>query len=556
MTTKYLVLFDADRIKDYVFATGRLKEIRGASEQVRQLTDRAAVKQMSTLEYLNPVTNKGIIYAGGGAGALLFAEEEHAAAFCRAIEHTYRRTTRAATLSAVYVPVQYGTTSDPHQSEYAAQTLAERLLARRKASRPQAEHIPGGGFLRFCSSDRLYPASSRIRRDPDTTASLLVSESTAIKHVQNKHYRDRQTFLNGDFWQAFEPLLPEVDRATWRKAVYGGQDLDAIGRQARPRGYVALVYADGDRIGKTKQAVVKAYGLAGYAAFSQALSEAANRATAQALADAYKWRAPRTLALPFEVITIGGDDILLICTAERGLQVACTISRMFGEQVQQVFRAKLQEQGKTIDEDSPNPVGEVSASVGVVLAHDSLPIVQLERRGRELLKSAKKQRGGGQGGIDFHIVKTPGMDDIHAVRSREYMGDEQTALTIRPYRSDKAETLLRYARHLNGLCDSTGKAKDDLPPEAKEKLPHLPNSKRSALYAACQGHRTQMMLDVLSLHARLGAHERRALLDALHALGCIQHYPFAPQDEDGIAHTALLDLLEVMEFVAEEGRWA
>jgi hypothetical protein len=383
---------------------------------------------------------------------------------------------------------------------------------------------------------------------------MMVSESTAIKHVQNKHYRDRQTFLNGDFWQAFEPLLPKEDRATWRKAVYGGQDLDAIGQQARPRGYVALVYADGDRIGKTKQEVVKAYGLAGYAAFSQALSEAANRATAQALADAYKWRAPRNQALPFEVITIGGDDILLICTAERGLQVACTISRLFGEQVQQVFHAKLHEQGKTIDKDAPDPAREVSASVGGVLAHDSLPIVQLERRGRELLKSAKKQRGGGQGGIDFHIVKTPGMDDIHAVRSREYMSDEQTALTMRPYRIDKAEMLLHYARHLNGLCDSTGQATHDS--TAQQTMPHVPNSKRSALYAACQGHRTQVTFDVLSLHARLGAHERRVLLDALHALGCLPYYPFAPADDDDIAHTALLDLLEVMEFVAEEGRWA
>ena len=35
----YLVLFDADRIKDFVFATGRLKEIRGGSQIVRDATD-------------------------------------------------------------------------------------------------------------------------------------------------------------------------------------------------------------------------------------------------------------------------------------------------------------------------------------------------------------------------------------------------------------------------------------------------------------------------------------------------------------------------------------
>ncbi len=41
-----LVRFDADKIKDYVFATGRLKEIRGASEQVRQLTDPDPIKAL------------------------------------------------------------------------------------------------------------------------------------------------------------------------------------------------------------------------------------------------------------------------------------------------------------------------------------------------------------------------------------------------------------------------------------------------------------------------------------------------------------------------------
>ena len=39
----YLVLFDADRIKDFVFATGRLKEIRGGSQIVRDATDADAL---------------------------------------------------------------------------------------------------------------------------------------------------------------------------------------------------------------------------------------------------------------------------------------------------------------------------------------------------------------------------------------------------------------------------------------------------------------------------------------------------------------------------------
>ncbi|NJN66273.1 MAG: hypothetical protein HC884_05960 [Chloroflexaceae bacterium] len=150
MTTRYLVLFDADKIKDYVFATGRLKEIRGASEQVRQLTDPEPIKTLfcrclgRPLDVWQEGVPEGLIYAGGGAGALLVANQDDAQTFCTELERTYRRTTRSATLSAICVPVEAG----PEQ-EAEALALAARRLAHRKASRCTAEHIPGGGAFAF-----------------------------------------------------------------------------------------------------------------------------------------------------------------------------------------------------------------------------------------------------------------------------------------------------------------------------------------------------------------------------------------------------------------------
>ena len=69
-----LVLFDADHIKEYVFTTGRLKELRGASEQVRRLTDfgarhKASIFDEFDLKVWQPGADEGVIYASGGAGA-------------------------------------------------------------------------------------------------------------------------------------------------------------------------------------------------------------------------------------------------------------------------------------------------------------------------------------------------------------------------------------------------------------------------------------------------------------------------------------------------------
>src|SRR5690606_25402622 len=75
-----------------------------------------------------------------------------------------------------------------------------------------------------------------------------------------------------------------------------------------------------------------------------------------------------------------------------------------------------------------------SASAGVVIAHDSLPIVLLERRAYDLLRSAKRARDTKDGRVDFHIVTTPGLERIDQIRKRDYHSpDGRTRFTARPY---------------------------------------------------------------------------------------------------------------------------
>jgi Cas10/Cmr2, second palm domain len=537
MTTSYLVLFDADRIHEYVFATGRLKEIRGASEQVRRLTEPEPIREMSGLDDWQAAAGEGLIYAGGAAGALQFRDEQQAHTFCQKLERAYRHATRGiASITAVVEQVEEAQDDMPAAAQAAAQTRAARALARRKASRPQSLPPAAGGVLRFCSSDRLVPASV-LAPDPDDANARFFSEATARKRLLSFQYRKR--LPTEPFWEVFEATLqtlPDYDSerlTVWRQACQADQDLGSIGALAEARGYVAMIHIDGDGIGQVIRKVVQTYGFEGFYRFSKALRNAAMKATGQALAYAYcDHPLPKvpdadtgelTRCLPFEVITIGGDDVVLICTGERGLTVAVDLAHRFGDLVREAF--KDFDSGGLLEQTPP------SASAGVVIAHASLPIVVLARRAEELLKSAKdRDRPAGVGALDFQIVTTPSLDAIHDLRKQEYTAGADVALTRRPYTLAEAGKLLDHAIKLT---------------------PQLPNSKRADLYHACQGDRILATLNVLAVHMRLGQNARLGLLKALNDLGGIACYPFADRDERGTYRTALLDLLEAIEFIPE-----
>lgn len=534
MREPHLVLFDADRIRDYVFATGRLREIRGASEVVRQATAPEHIKQIAGVGDWQPDA-EGLIYAAGGAGALVVDGAARAREVCAALERAYRRATGAATLSAAAVPIG--------ADEASAQAQADLSLAARKQSRPRADSLPGGGPLRYCDSDRLYPASRRAH-DPGSRDGILVSAATASKREASLEYR--RLLDQNPAWEHFLSRVAPEDQDVWRNAVNSSQDLGDIGALARPRGYIAMVYVDGDGAGKALRQAIRQQGFKGYKAFSTALTTAAEQASGEALAAAYQSGLPHR-RLPFELITIGGDDVVLICTAERGLAIAAQLCRRMAALVNE----RLAAAGISLEQ-------PFSASAGVVIAHDSLPIVLLERRAYDLLRSAKRAHGSSGGGVDYYIVTTPGLEPITQIRERDYRSrDESTSFTARPFSLDQMDHLLHAARYLRGLCDVQGTPRHLLTYAQQARLIKLPGSKVADLYTACHGSRVQATLNVLTVHTRLGELERRAILQALRNLGSMKYYPFGPPNPQrrNQVSTALLDLLEALEFVAEEGTW-
>jgi CRISPR-associated protein Cmr2 len=167
---------------------------------------------------------------------------------------------------------------------------------------------------------------------------------------------------------------------------------------------------------------------------------------------------------PFEVLSIGGDDVFLIVPAHAALPIATTIAnRVEGELVQYRLTQRPQsyrwQQVHRIEQpaswQAPAVQSKVSLSSGVVIADQHTPIFMLRRLVEESLKSAKSKarqlRGHDFHGatIDFIALKSIGMlaTSIGAFRDSA-LRRGPLHLTAKPYTVPELTTLIEAVRTL------------------------------------------------------------------------------------------------------------
>ncbi|MBN3911449.1 MAG: type III-B CRISPR-associated protein Cas10/Cmr2 [Nostoc sp. NMS1] len=213
------------------------------------------------------------------------------------------------------------------------------------------------------------------------------------------------------------------------------QSLTQLGKVSN--GYVAYIYADGNNMGGFIQNIRTPEE---YQEFSQDVENATKYAVYQALAYNLHPREIKgisepeskiqdgDLIHPFEIITIGGDDILLIVPADRALQIA----KMIGEQFEEILlktvtisgvkiKGKYQVENNLADskkfhrcdeEISEHDQCKLSMSSGVLITAYNTPIYYAEDLTNQLMKSAKKsaktlKENGYYGGtVDFLTMKS------------------------------------------------------------------------------------------------------------------------------------------------------
>ena len=198
---------------------------------------------------------------------------------------------------------------------------------------------------------------------------------------------------------------------------------------AASNGFVGYIYADGNNMGQYIRSHI--HTPEEYQRFSQDIFQATEQSVYWALGthlepfyytpDAKSSRDNKNPVWihPFEIITIGGDDVLIIVPANKALEIAQSIGEKFEEILAQTGRYSLQPHETKNPADCHRYKGDMAArsqsrlsiSSGVLITAENTPIYYADKLVTQLLKSAKKKtkdlkkKGYFGGTVDFLTLK-------------------------------------------------------------------------------------------------------------------------------------------------------
>lgn len=403
----YLVVFDTDRIKEYIFATNRLKEIRGASTLLSELNEKQKLE-----EIIKPICEHKIVYSAGGGAAVLVPDKQAAEQVVEEVERWFVENAASATITgAVHGPLP------PNYEENFGEQMkvAGKQLRSVKSQKAALFTLPVEPYLRLCDSCGRYIA---VAQASDGSENWLCA-SCGIKREKGNEAAYHSKFL--------EWIRGQTDSRGHGVGTQRPDDLDAIGQVARPPNYVGFIVADGNKMGDTLYRLKR---VAEYEEYAERLKNAMEQeVTFAALHECSKPRERNIM--PFEILLIGGDDVRLVTAADIAIPFALKLAEKFEQRVTELNRGSQME--------------EATLAAGVVLARADFPLPALQELAEELLKSAKQYCSHIQyksSAIDFLVVS--GSDtDLDAARA--------AVPHRRPYARQDLAKLIRSIRELKIL---------------------------------------------------------------------------------------------------------
>lgn len=283
----------------------------------------------------------------------------------------------------------------------------------------------------------------------------------------------------------FKEFLNEGDNQQLANRYYGAinkeeveeaRSLREIASASTPSGFVAYIYADGNNMGGYIRQEIKTP--QDYRLFSEDIFTATEKSVYKALAQylhPYRYtpdaKSSRTnkepvWIHPFEIITIGGDDVLLVVPANKALEISKAIGDEFEEHLWRTGRYSLEPTAPnllahryTTDNIPPASKCLLSMSTGVLITAQDTPIYYADKLVSQLLKSAKKYAKELKkdhkyygGTVDFLVMKAVTMISSNIKEFREQGliknkdGESKLKLYASPYTLYELGGLLETAK--------------------------------------------------------------------------------------------------------------
>jgi CRISPR/Cas system-associated protein Cas10 (large subunit of type III CRISPR-Cas system) len=419
----FLVSLDADQIKHYVFSTRKLKEIRGASSILDELNE---------IDIPKLIGAHRVIYAGGGSILAEADSLDEAQNLIRESERLYRCRTISAEIT--------GDCLEMKESETFFGTYARRLGFKIRLRKDEkAGHITriSSPVLKTCQSCGQLPASQHITIPEEN----FICSSCDIKRKRSDQIKEG----------IHDSLLKQLIEYAQSKGQWHGfstfsnapNDFEEIGESAFPKGYIGFIYCDGNRIGDLFSDLDRST----YGKLSKGLRKTLREAIFDTLCSYFKDLIPQQ-KFPFEIIFIGGDDLVMVVAADKAMDIALNLINEFEKRSAHILaETELSAKRKRI-----------SLSAAVVLSHASLPIYHLQAIADDLLILAKRRshkirvsQKEEVGCIDFQVITASASQlpsIIRRVNWRRHEESKLLSMTERPYTAKEMETLIAKIRDL------------------------------------------------------------------------------------------------------------
>ena len=448
----FVIVIDTPSIKNYVFGTDPLNEVRGASARLNTLN------QYETEKHLTDQLGKGhveCIYANGGSAQFLIHESEQADVrmACESMVQHIREQT-SGEVGVVYgIAVLKDNTSYTDYTE-AVQRAHFQLRCQREFATNQRSPVLMP-LMMECESASHLPAADLDNTDGDILSHASYEKrqhgSDARRHglwpQWMQHLKARgQSWPSDEYWDKLrcESLTDIGDCSSWD-------------------GYIGLVYADGNGMGK----IIKALDLPEtYRQFSKIVDDSIREACFTALDQVSKFEINNVQealknqksfkSLPADILLLGGDDLLVALPADRALNFAQRVTETFQHLTEEKINALEDEKTRAFFHKQSDNAG-FTISCGVAIAKSNYPFYLLLDLAEELLKNAKRKdnlyshsESDGLSRIDFHVVAGANSYALTQVREETYLvkADATDPRTLRPLSCRQLEQLRENVQEL------------------------------------------------------------------------------------------------------------
>ena len=430
----FLIVIDTPSVKRYVFGTDPLNEMRGASarldwlnreEMERVLREHAGTSSVET------------IYANGGSAQFLVHHccEKTVEAACRGVVRHVREQTGGE------VRPIYGIGPLPDTASYLGAVGRARF-------RLQCQRDFASGFLststmpaiKECESASHHPAAHRANHDAEGPQMLSLAS-------WQKTQVGQQTRTRG-LWDSWMRHLRNTGHWPLHKR---WQELRCpaitdLGEKSSWRNYVGIVYADGNAMGKTVQALDTPEACR---QFSSIVDSSIREACFSALGHVigaeiecvrHSIESDRLPLLPADILLLGGDDLLVAVPADRALDFARHVTEEFERLTRQKIRSVGDTEVRRFFEERLGDRG-FTISCGVAIARGTYPFYLSLDLAEALLKNAKRDSRvvtapttstQDSARIDFHIVAGANSHALDQVRRRTFRVTTDAIRTLRP----------------------------------------------------------------------------------------------------------------------------